>query len=161
MVRWWALLGWREIFYVTVPFALAGVIAGAFALPGGRPSHQQVSTVLTGAVSFSLGLVALLLAMTQGLAWGWGSARIVGLFVAAAVLLGFFVLWERRVAQPLFELSLFRHPYFRVRMVVVTTYSIGIMALTFRLTFYHQVALRLSPLDSGLSWCRWRPPSSC
>jgi EmrB/QacA subfamily drug resistance transporter len=143
-------LGWRWIFYVTVPFALAGVVAGAFVLPGGRPERRKVPADWTGAVSFSLGLVALLLALTQGLAWGWGSARILGLFVAAVLLLGFFILWERRVLQPLFDLSLFRHPYFRVGMVVVTTYSIGIMAMTFLLTFYLQVALRLSPLDSGL-----------
>ncbi len=144
-------LGWRWIFYVTVPFALAGVIAGAWVLPGGRPTRQKVPTDWTGAASFSLGLVALLLALTQGLAWGWGSVRIIGLLVASVLLLGFFVAWERRVVQPLFDLALFRHPYFRVGMVVVTTYSIGIMAMTFLLTFYLQVALRLSPLDAGLA----------
>ncbi|HUY56394.1 MAG TPA: MFS transporter [Candidatus Micrarchaeaceae archaeon] len=144
-------LGWRWIFYVTVPFALAGVAAGSFILPGGRPDRGKVPTDWTGALSFSLGLVALLLALTQGLAWGWGSARIVALFIASAALLSFFVLWERRVRQPLFDLSLFRQLYFRVGMVVVTTYSIGIMAMTFLLTFYLQVALRLSPLDAGLT----------
>ncbi|HVC38950.1 MAG TPA: MFS transporter [Candidatus Dormibacteraeota bacterium] len=143
--------GWRWIFYVTVPFALAGVVAGAFVLPGGRPAGRRGATDWLGAISFSLGLVALLLALTQGLAWGWSSLRIVSLALAAVVLLGFFVVWERLVADPLFDLSLFRHPYFRVGMVVVTTYSIGIMAMTFLLTFYLQGALRLSPLVSGLA----------
>ncbi len=113
-------VGWRWIFYVTVPFALAGVLAGAFALPAVRLTRQKIRPDWTGAVSFSL------------------------------VLLGFFVPWERRVMQPLFELALFRQPYFWVGMVVVTTYSLGIMAMTFLLTFYLQGAPRLSPLYSGL-----------
>ncbi|MGH7691301.1 MAG: MFS transporter [Candidatus Dormibacteria bacterium] len=143
-------LGWRWIFYVTVPFALAGVVAGAAILPRTRPIRRHVPADWVGAISFSLGLVALLLALTQGLAWGWTSARIVGLFVASVLLIGFFVLWERRLLQPLFELSLFRNLHFRLGMAVVTTYSLGIMAMTFLLTFYLQGGLHLSPLDSGL-----------
>lgn len=144
-------LGWRWIFYVTVPFGVAGVVAGARFLPSARPHHQHVGADWAGAISFSLGLVSLLLALTQGLAWGWGSVRILALLAAAGLLLIFFVAWERRVAQPLFDLSLFRNLHFRTGMVVVTAYSIGIMAMTFLLTFYLQGALRLSPLDAGLA----------
>lgn len=63
-----------------------------------------------GAVLASAGLIALLLAIGQGSAWGWGSARIAGLLVAAVVLLGAWVPLQLRTAHPLIELRLLRHP---------------------------------------------------
>jgi MFS family permease len=59
-----------------------------------------------GAVFLAAGLVTLLLAISKGSDWAWSSARVVGLFVASAVLLTFFVLVERRVRQPLVDLAL-------------------------------------------------------
>jgi predicted MFS family arabinose efflux permease len=65
-----------------------------------------VSIDYGGAVLLGLGLFALLLAISKGNDWGWRSGAVVGLFVAAAVLLVLFVLLERRVRQPLVDLAL-------------------------------------------------------
>src|SRR3954447_19478667 len=51
-------------------------------------------------------LVSLLVAITEGNSWGWGSTRIVGLFAATAL---FFLAWlrfEQRAAEPLVDLHL-------------------------------------------------------
>jgi MFS family permease len=69
---------------------------GRFDIPG---------TLLLGA-----GILALLLALSQGGSWGWGSARIVGLFVAAVVLLVVFVLAELRIASPLVDVRTTARP---------------------------------------------------
>jgi MFS family permease len=59
-----------------------------------------------GALLVSAGLVALLLAISKGNGWGWSSGRIVGLFIAAAVLLALFTAVEMRVSKPLVDLAL-------------------------------------------------------
>lgn len=144
-------LGWRWIFFVTVPFAVVGVVAGAMVLPTDRASARGVRTDWAGAAAFTLGLVALLVALSEGLAWGWASARIVGLLVLAAVALVFFAYWEMRLEHPMFELKLLRSLHLRTGLAVVTFYSTGMFATTFLLTFYLQGAMNLSPLQAGLA----------
>ena len=144
-------LGWRWIFFVTVPFAVAGLAAGAYWLPSDHASRRGVSTDWVGAGAFTVALVALLVALSEGLAWGWGSARIVGLFVVSAVALAGFTGWELRSRLPTFDLRLLRRPQLRGALAVVVFYSTGMFATTFLLTFYLQGALRLSPLDAGLA----------
>jgi MFS family permease len=73
----------------------------------GRPA---VALDLVGALLLTGGLVALLLAIAEGDAWGWGSAAVVGLLVAAAVALTAWVLQQLRTRAPLVELRLLRHP---------------------------------------------------
>ena len=57
-----------------------------------------------GAVGLSVGLLCLLLAISKGADWGWGSARTGGLFAAAVVVLLVWARWELRRAQPLVDL---------------------------------------------------------
>ncbi|MGC8474051.1 MAG: MFS transporter, partial [Candidatus Dormibacteria bacterium] len=144
-------LGWRSIFFVTVPFALAGLAAGAYWLPADHSSRRGVSTDWVGAGAFTVALVSLLVALSEGLAWGWGSARIVGLFVVSALALAGFIGWELRSRLPTFDLRLLRRPQLRGALAVVVFYATGMFATTFLLTFYLQGALRLSPLDAGLA----------
>lgn len=62
-----------------------------------------------GAVLLTIGLVALLLAITEGNGWGWTSARVLGLLAAAAVALVAWVFQQLRAQAPLVELRLLRH----------------------------------------------------
>lgn len=142
-------VGWRWIFWVTVPFALAGFAMGVRFLPKDVPATARSRTDWAGMFTFGIALTALLVALSQGLAWGWASPRIVGAFVAAGVLLIAFVAYEFRDVAPLFDLRLMRNPSYRDGLLVAVTYGIGFFATTFLLTFYLQGALRLSPLVAG------------
>jgi EmrB/QacA subfamily drug resistance transporter len=62
----------------------------------------------TGAALLSAWLVALLLAISEGPAWGWGSGRTVGLLAGAAVLSVLWVLNERRAPEPLVDMEMMR-----------------------------------------------------
>jgi MFS family permease len=62
-----------------------------------------------GAVLLSIGLVALLLALTEGEHWGWTSAAIVGLFATAAVALAAWIVVELRVPEPMVDMRMLRH----------------------------------------------------
>ena len=61
-----------------------------------------------GAALLSAGLIALLVAVSEGNAWGWGSARVLVLFAAAALLLSAWVRFEHRVPQPLVDMNMMR-----------------------------------------------------
>ncbi|RKN37199.1 MFS transporter [Streptomyces hoynatensis] len=65
---------------------------------------------LVGALGLSAGLVCLLLAISQGADWGWGSAVTLGLFAAAVVLLLVWGGWELRAGQPLVDLRTTARP---------------------------------------------------
>jgi EmrB/QacA subfamily drug resistance transporter len=106
-------LDWRLLFWVNLPLAAAGIaIVRAYA----RESRDDESAQRVDWLGLSLltaGLVCLVLPLVEAQQWGWGSARTVGLLVAAVVLLPGFALTERRVGDPIVDFRLFRNgPYF-------------------------------------------------
>jgi EmrB/QacA subfamily drug resistance transporter len=73
-----------------------------------------------GAALLSAGLVALLVAVSEGNGWGWGSTRVVGLFAAAALLLSFWVAFEQRVREPLVDMRMMRsHAVFTTNLTAL------------------------------------------
>jgi EmrB/QacA subfamily drug resistance transporter len=102
---------WRWIFFVNVPFAIAGIaILIARGEESRDPSASRVD--LLGVAVLAVGLTAVVFALIQADEWGWGSARTLGLLAAGgAVLVGFRAI-EGRVDAPLVDFSLFRsRPY--------------------------------------------------
>jgi MFS family permease len=98
-------VSWRWIFVVgAVLIVAAWVLTEAFVPPDspGSPGRPD----LPGVKALTVGLVALLLGITEGPSWGWCSVGVLGLFgLAAVALLGFGVI-ERRTADPLIDLGL-------------------------------------------------------
>ncbi|HKS99725.1 MAG TPA: MFS transporter [Rugosimonospora sp.] len=100
---------YRPIFWIAVGAGLAGLLLVAAFAPeagtraGGRPD-------LLGAAVLGVWLVCLLLAISEGDSWGWGSGRTVGLFAAAAAVCAAWVLIELRVPEPLVRMSLLAGP---------------------------------------------------
>jgi EmrB/QacA subfamily drug resistance transporter len=98
-------LSWRWLFGVgAIGVAVAVVLVRLFVpeSPIKTPSRIDVP----GAALLSGGLLALLLALTEGERWGWGSGQIVGLFAAATVLLVSWGLVELRVPEPMVDMRM-------------------------------------------------------
>jgi EmrB/QacA subfamily drug resistance transporter len=98
-------LSWRWIFVVgAVGVAIAVVLVQLFVpeSPVKTPSRLDVP----GALLLSAGLASLLLALTEGNDWGWGSARIVALLAGAALLLLVWGAVELRIAQPMVDMRM-------------------------------------------------------
>ncbi|AZM46625.1 MFS transporter [Streptomyces sp. WAC 06738] len=100
-------LGWQWIFWFGLIVIVLGIAAvAAFTDESRVRSPGRIDWA--GAALFSAGVTALLLAISQGTSWGWGSAAVVGLFAAAVVLLAVFVAVEQRTREPLIDIELLR-----------------------------------------------------
>lgn len=99
-------LSWHWLFWlptVLIVVALLGTIFGMTESPVKKPGRLD----LVGTGILTVALVSLLLAISQGQSWGWGSLATVGLLALGAITLVAFVLVELRVKNPLIDVRLF------------------------------------------------------
>lgn len=143
-------LSWRWVFYINLPVGVVAllVIATALHIPVRRTKHtiDYLGTFLIASVATCLVLVASL----GGTTWAWGSVQIIALAVLAVVLLVAFVAAERRAAEPVLPLKLFRKRTFS--LVAVISFVIGFAmfgAMTYLPTFL-QIVHGISPTLSGV-----------
>ncbi|MDT0402750.1 MULTISPECIES: MDR family MFS transporter [Streptomyces] len=143
-------LSWRWVFYVNLPVGIVAlaVIAAVLHIPRRRTKHviDYLGTLLIASVATCLVLVASL----GGTTWAWASPQIVGLAVLGALLAVAFVAVERRAAEPVLPLKLFRVRTFTLSAVI--SFIIGFAmfgAMTYLPTFL-QVVQGVSPTMSGV-----------
>ncbi len=144
-------LGWRWVFFLNVPIGIAAVAVTFAKLRESRdPNATRVDW--PGLASFSTGLLLLVLGLLRGNDNGWSSAPILALFAGAAVMLAAFVAIERRVAEPMLPLGLFRSRAFTGVQLAAFAVSASLFALFLYLTLYLQNYLGYSPLQAGLRY---------
>ena len=105
-------LGWRWIFWVTVPFGAVAAVLGWLVLPRTEGAKSDRRFDGWGAVLLMPGLTALMLVMNQSIAWGALSPRILGCALTAAVMIGLFIRHESACPYPMVDLQLFRSAAF-------------------------------------------------
>jgi EmrB/QacA subfamily drug resistance transporter len=143
-------LSWRWIFYVNMPVgALAvAIVALRLHLPS-RPTQHRIDYL--GAALLAGGVAALILLTTWGgNQYAWGSATIVGLGITGAALLGAFVWWEGRAAEPILPLALFRSRVFSVANAMGFTIGMAMFGAIVFIPLYLQLVYGASPTSSGL-----------
>ena len=142
-------LSWRWIFLVNVPIGLAAIAVARMRLRESRdPAASGVD--LRGVALLCPALFLLVYALIRGNDEGWGSALIVGCFIASALLLVLFVLVERRTADPLLDISLFRKPAFTGATIVAFAMGASIFSMFLYITLFFQNVLGFSPFEAGL-----------
>src|SRR5262249_15681641 len=107
---------------------------------------------IPGAVLVTSGLSILVLGITQGHGWGWGSGRTIGVFALSAVLLLSFIVWESRVKDPLVPFSIFRLQTLTAATIVGFMLGTALFAMFLMLSLYMQQVLELSPLQTGVGY---------
>jgi EmrB/QacA subfamily drug resistance transporter len=143
-------LSWRWIFYVNLPIgavALA-VIATAFHT---RQETERHRVDYLGAVVLAGSLSAIVLFTSLGgTTYAWGSPELLALIVAGVVLLALFPLIERRAAEPILPLDLFRNRVFSVTGAVGLVVGLALFGSVTYVPLYLQVVKGHSPTSSGL-----------
>jgi EmrB/QacA subfamily drug resistance transporter len=143
-------LSWRWVFYVNLPVGAVALVVTSIVLdlPVRRVSHSidYVGTaLLVGAVG------SVLLAVTWGgTQYAWGSVTILSLGVAGAVLLVAFVAVERRVAEPVLPLYLFRNRVFSVATATMFIVGLAMFGGIIYLPLFLQVVTGSSATNAGL-----------
>jgi MFS family permease len=99
-------LDYHAAFWFGAIFAAAALVAVARVVPKPKAGRSAVVLDLPGTLLLGGGLAALLLPISNAESWGWGSARVLGLFALAIALLGTWVVVELRHPHPLVDLRL-------------------------------------------------------
>ncbi|HVW33138.1 MAG TPA: MFS transporter [Acidimicrobiia bacterium] len=154
---------WRLVFWVNVPFGVFGTIWAYAKL-------REIGTKVTsridwwGNIAFAVGLISLLVGITYGIqpygghTMGWTSPLVVSTIGAGIAFLLLFVRIETKVADPMFDLSLFKIRAFTAGNVASLLASIGRGGLQFMLIIWlqgiwlplHGYSFESTPLWAGI-----------
>ena len=143
-------LSWRWVFYVNMPVGALAVLIVVTRLHLHTPSVSHRIDYL-GTAALSAGVGALILLTTWGGSeYAWGSSTIVGLGVVGVVVLAIFVWWERRAAEPILPLYLFRSPVFSVANAMGFAIGMAMFGAIIFIPLFLQIVYGASPTSSGL-----------
>jgi EmrB/QacA subfamily drug resistance transporter len=143
---------WPWIFFVNVPVGIAAFLLSLRLIPESRDALEHRSYDLAGAVTVTGGLMALVYAIVDAQSAGWTSAKTLGFFALAVVLLAGFVAIELRTTAPLVRLSIFRIRSLLTANITMLLAMSGMFAMFFFNTLYIQEVLGYGPLKAGLAF---------
>ncbi|MCW2717184.1 MFS transporter [Pseudonocardia sp.] len=158
-----APLDWRLIFLVSVPVGVFGTIWAYLKLRDTgvrRPARLD----WWGNVTFAVGLVAVLVGITYGIqpygghTMGWTSPTVLVMIIGGVLVLALFAMIESRVAEPMFDMSLFRIRAFTAGNIASLLAALGRGGLQFVLIIWlqgiwlpeHGYAFEQTPLWAGI-----------
>ncbi|GGS58153.1 MFS transporter [Streptomyces cinerochromogenes] len=145
------LLSWRWSFFINVPVAFVVLFVAPTVIKESRPDDRP-KLDLPGAISVTLGLLAIIFGLTQAGEKGWGSAEALLSLAAGVVLLVVFYAVERKVSAPLVPLSVLGKRSVAWGNVAGLIAFLTECSLVFPLTIYLQDVLGFSALAAGLSF---------
>jgi len=151
---------WRMLFWASAVLCVFIAVAIWVVVPN-TPIKATGSFDIAGAIGLGAGLICLLLAVSKGAAWGWGSGTILTLFAAGIVVLLVWGWWELRIADPLVDLRVTARP--RVLMTNAASVVVGVAMYSAMLTVPQLLQLPTSTGyglgQSMLAMGLWMAPS--
>jgi EmrB/QacA subfamily drug resistance transporter len=143
-------LSWRWIFYVNVPVGIVALVVTTTVLPNTIAKAKPAIDYLGFAVLAAAISCLVLLTTWGGAQYAWGSPVILALIVATVVLLCGFVMLERRAAEPVIPLTLFRNRTFDVASAVSFIVGLSMFGAIIYLPLFLQLVSGASATNSGL-----------
>jgi MFS family permease len=144
------LLGWQSLFLINLPIAIFAFFAGRRMLPREEPRRSLAGFDLVGVALFALFIAGLFFFLLNGQEVGWSRATELGSLGLALACLAAFLLRERRIADPMIDLSIFHNGLFTISVICVLLFFCATFCVNIIQPFYLQDALGLSPASAGL-----------
>jgi EmrB/QacA subfamily drug resistance transporter len=141
---------WRWIFFINLPIGVFGAVWAYRTLKEMSKRRVGEGFDILGAVTFSVGLTALLIALTQGIELSWTSPMIIALFAVFIVMLATFLWYERRVSNPVLDFSLFNNRVYNFSVLAAMMQALALFAVNFLIVFYLQGVRGYDPLTAAL-----------
>ncbi len=143
-------IGWRLVFLINVPIGIAA-LAGAIRVLPHTIAHPGIRLDIGGMVLIGVALTAIIYPLIQGRTDGWPAWTFVS-FVVGAVLLGVFVLWERRLhGDPLVEPGLLSNRTYTSGILVALAFFGAFGGLLLCVSLFAQLGEHFSPVHAGLT----------
>jgi EmrB/QacA subfamily drug resistance transporter len=144
-----AVTSWRWIFLVNLPIGIIGTLAAYLLLHDIAPNPRGERFDILGAFLFTVGLVSLLLGLTDGIGSSLLAPPILAMLIVGIVALVLFIIRERSVSYPMLDLHLFDNRLYAFSVSAATLQSLAIFAVNFLLIFYLQGVRGYSPLTAA------------
>jgi EmrB/QacA subfamily drug resistance transporter len=143
-------LDWRGIFYSRIPIGLISLVLALLIIKEHKEFGSRLQLDISGAAVLLVGLSCLILYLNLGSGWGYLALPALALLAAAFALLGLFGFLERRAAQPVLELGLFRNRTFTLASVTNFLQMASCSILPVLIPFYMIGGLQMSSSTAGL-----------
>ncbi|MDD5339186.1 MAG: MDR family MFS transporter [Dehalococcoidales bacterium] len=143
-------LSWRWCFFLTTPLGIAIIFIFIFLFPTIKPTMEKRPIDYLGIILLTLFIVPLILGLNwAGSEYPWGSPVIIGLFIFSAVMLVVFINVERRAAEPIIPMSLFKNRMVSVSSIVVFLQGASFFPVMTFVPLFFQGVLGASATESG------------
>jgi predicted MFS family arabinose efflux permease len=147
------VLSWRWVFFINVPIGAVVLALAPRIVPESRSESAASSGYdAQGAVTVTLGTVALVFTLIKADSWGWTSGRTLGGFAIAMVLIAAFVVIERRHQDPLIPLRIFSNRSLAASDATMLVVAAALFGVFYFLTLYLQQVLGFSALKTGVAY---------
>jgi EmrB/QacA subfamily drug resistance transporter len=146
-------IDWQWIFWLNVPIGLAAIPLVLTKIRESRGPDTGLD--LRGLALIAAGALAIVWGLMRGNDVGWASAELIGSIVAGVALLGAFVAWEKRAAEPMLPIRLFRSRSFSAGNTAMFFTFASLFGAVFFYAQLLQVGLGHGPLDTGLRLLPW------
>jgi EmrB/QacA subfamily drug resistance transporter len=144
--------GWKAVFFVNVPLAALAAVSAFYLIAPDGPRERGRTFDLPGALTATIGVTLVVLALVQGPDWGWSAASTLGSIVAGLAVLGIFTAIEARSRHPLMPLKMFANRSLTAAMAITLIFGASFAAQFYLFTVYLQGVLGFDALQAGLSF---------
>jgi EmrB/QacA subfamily drug resistance transporter len=147
------LLSWQWVLFINVPIGLAAAFLAPRFVAEGRDRTRVRNFDAAGALTATLGVVALVFAIVRTDVNGWGSAQTLVILAVGLALIGLFLVIEGRLAsQPLMPLRIFQSRALSSANAIVFLLGAAMFAMWYFVSLYLQQVLHYSPLKAGVAF---------
>jgi EmrB/QacA subfamily drug resistance transporter len=144
------IAGWRWIFYINIPFAIAALLITSAVLHIPKVKREHKIDYI-GALLLVTAVTTTLLAVSiYGPQDGWGSSKTLAYLVIGFILTGVFLKWESQAVEPIIPLTLFKNHTFTLTSILGAIIGAGMFGAIVMLPLYMQVVKGYSATEAGL-----------